>query len=523
MLMSLNQRLKGWITWTIAIIAAVVFGLLGIESFLQYRTTQDTTLAKINGQAVGARDIDLLLQRVKREQLAEFTGGLIDSNHDQQLRQQLLNEVVVNTALRQRAERLGLHISSAQLDAAIQQIPFFQENDLFSAERYLQALGAALYTPNSFAEELREGLLLNQLRAGMVGSAFVLPNELRQMLDLVEQTRDFRYTVISSRRFMEQASPVSDEEAFAYYQKYADVFTTPEEIRIDYIQLSFTDVLAATTVSEEEITAYQPGQVLTPALREQTIQQIKQHKAQQQFAAQVDQLADHVFVEPDSLTPAAQILGVPVKTSEWFTIRGEPEGLLANPLVLQTAFSENVANLDDNSDVIQLNDNSVIVLRKHDYKPSEPIAFAEIKPQIEQHLQLEKAKQQAKTLGEELLQQLQAGQSIDDRMRNYQLIWQTASNVSRAEEQTVNSEIVYQSFQMSIPTTDAPLPATGLSLVSGEYVLIELTDVHEAAIQLSDGEIQGLRDQIESGNGLLVYELYTREVVDQAKIKYYTN
>jgi peptidyl-prolyl cis-trans isomerase D len=522
MLMSLNQRLKGWITWTIAIIAAVVFGLLGIESFLQYRTTQDTTVAKINGQTVSSRDIEVLLQRVKREQLSEFTGGLIDSNRDQQLRKQLLNEVVVNAALTQRAQKIGLYISPAQLDASIQQIPFFQEDGLFSAQRYLQVLGSALYTPHSFTEELREGLLLNQLRAGIVGTAFVLPNELRQMLDLVEQTRDFRYIVIPVRRFMERPVQISDEEAMAYYQKHADVFTTPEEIRIDYIQLSFTDALAATTVSEEEIAAYQSDQAMTPELREQIVQQIKQHKAQQQFAAQVDQLADYVFVDPDSLAPAAQELAVPITTSGWFTVRGEPEGLLANPLVLQTAFDESVLS-GDNSDVIQLNDNRVIVLRKHDYKPSEAIAFAEIKPQIVQHLQLEKAKQQARALGEELQRQLQAGQSIDDRLRNDQLIWQTASNVNREEEQNLNSEIVYQSFQMPLPTANAPLPVSGLSLVSGDYVVIELRDVHEAAIELTDGEIQGLRDQIESSNGLLAYELYTREVVDQAKIKYYND
>ncbi|NKB46385.1 MAG: hypothetical protein GKR77_01180 [Legionellales bacterium] len=521
MLISMNKRMKGWITWTIAIIAAAVFGLLGIETFLQHRSTQAVTVIKINGTPVTDQELDLTIERFKRDQMSEIPAGLIDRHHEAQLRQQVLNEIIVNTVLMQQAEKIGLHISSGQLNAAISQIPFFQEDDQFSPQRYWQMLNATLYTPQSFSEELRQGLLVNQLRAAMIGSAFALPNELQQVIELVEQTRDFRYLIIPMRPLLAQLEPISEQQAIAYYQKHADVFTTPEEVQIDYIQLNFSDVLTQVTVTEQDISEYSQNQSMDAAQRQQVVNQIKQSKAQQQFATKVDQLAELTFAEPDSLASAGQALNLPIRTSDWFTIRGQLQGVLANPQVVQTAFSEDVLTLGHNSDVIQVNDNTVVVLRNRAYHPSEAIAFAEIKPQIEQQLQIEAAKQQAKKLGQQVENRLRNGQSIDDLLKNHQWGWQVGENIIRNEEQAVSSEIVFHSFQMPLPSANVPLPVSGIHLVSGDYAVIELKAVNQPSSQLSENDIQGLRDQIENNNGMLAYELYTQELIDQAKIKRY--
>jgi peptidyl-prolyl cis-trans isomerase D len=58
----------------------------------------------------------------------------------------------------------GFEVSPAQANSAILSIPQFQQDGHFSKDKYQQALTGALFTPETFQKEVRQGMLLNQQR-----------------------------------------------------------------------------------------------------------------------------------------------------------------------------------------------------------------------------------------------------------------------------------------------------------------------------------------------------------------------
>ena len=89
---------------------------------------------------------------------------------------------------------------------------------------------------------------------------------------------------------------------------------------------------------------------------------VHQH-AEEKFAELRDQLADMTYEHPDSLQLASKTLNLPIITSELFTKEKAGKDISQYKKVRDTAFSNDVLNLQNNSDVIQLNPETVIVLR----------------------------------------------------------------------------------------------------------------------------------------------------------------
>ena len=101
----------------------------------------------------------------------------------------------------------------------------------------------------------------------------------------------------------------------------------------------------------------QPKQIKTFS---QVMPQVKKAYVNQQLvstmANQKEALANLTFENPDSLQPAAKQLHLSIKTTPLVTRRGTKTGITANANIMVTAFSDNVLQQRNNSDVITLKD-----------------------------------------------------------------------------------------------------------------------------------------------------------------------
>jgi len=85
-----------------------------------------------------------------------------------------------------------------------------------------------------------------------MASAFALPTEVNRLLALEKQKRDLQYLVFPADAFASTQEP--DENAIEeYYQNNIANWQTPEQVSIEYIQLTRDDVAKQITVSEEQI------------------------------------------------------------------------------------------------------------------------------------------------------------------------------------------------------------------------------------------------------------------------------
>ncbi len=133
-----------------------------------------------------------------------------------------------------------------------------------------------------------------------------------------------------------------------------------------------------------------------------------------------EQLADLSYEDPDSLEPAASALGLSVEQSDWFT-RDQGTGVFAKSKVRSIAFGDDVLQEHNNSELIEIDGTSSMVLRTLDHQEASVQPLDEVKAQITETLQQQKSQQQAKAEAEKRLAEITAGASLSAVAGSYEV------------------------------------------------------------------------------------------------------
>ena len=622
MLQKLNERIQGVIAWIVIGLIVITFTLFGVDYYMQSRQTS-TAEVDVNGQPISKQAFEANYRRARQQR----DPSQMTAASEVALKNQVLRNMIVNEVTMQAAKSSGFEVSAEQANAAIVNIPQFQEDGHFSAERYQQALSGAIFTPESFQKEVRQGMLLNQQRFAFIGSAFALPDEIERFVKLYMQTRDYEYVQIPTSLFIKEGN-VSSEMVNAYYQKHQKEFLEPEKVSLDYVRLSMQKIKDATKVSDEEIKRYyednqsnfltpaqwqvahilfaipenataetqeqikqkaeeayqalqnnplqfnewvktmsddklsvanegilpwlvagqsgfdktlakltKPGQISPPVkavhgyeifklvaykpaalkplsdVQETIKEQLIIELSQAQYAQALEQLADLSYQTPDSLTPVADALKLQVEQTEPFSRRGSNSELGKNKQVVNAAFSHDVLELGNNSEPVQLDNDSVVVIRVNKHIPAAKKYLAQVSDAITKKLALQEAGKRAKQLGIELLSNKEEVGAQDKLMQTNQLQWQ---EVDKATRDTDKADATVNDLAFSLPRTNS---GDGRSLSNGDYVIVRLKKINDGQLSLLDKEQQAsLAQQIEANYGLMDYDLYVNNLVHKAKI-----
>ncbi len=121
-----------------------------------------------------------------------------------------------------------------------------------------------------------------------------------------------------------------------------------------------------------------------------------------------ERLADLSYDDPKSLEPAATALGLKIQESDWIT-RDHADGILGAPKVLAAAFSDDVLNGNNNSELIELDNESAVVLRVEEHQEASTQPLDEVKARIVETLRKQKAEEQAQAEAEKRKQEIEDG------------------------------------------------------------------------------------------------------------------
>lgn len=152
------------------------------------------------------------------------------------------------------------------------------------------------------------------------------------------------------------------------------------------------------------------------------------------------------YEQPDSLEPVAAELDMTIQESPLLTSRGG-SGIFSNPKLLGIAFSESVLEEGNNSDLIELADDHVVVIRIVERIPANIRPLSEVKEQIENRLKADLITAKAQEKATELVQQLTEGKAFADLAEENSLTLEETGAVDRQAMQ-VPSEILRKAFTM---------------------------------------------------------------------------
>lgn len=205
------------------------------------------------------------------------------------------------------------------------------------------------------------------------------------------------------------------------------------------------------------------------------------------FFDDADQMNNLSYETPDSLEPVADALGLKVKTSTLMTRRGGT-GLFANPKILTAAFSNEVLKEGRNSELLELSDTQLVVLRIKDHQPASVQALDKVKSRIKSSLLEKQAGIKAEEVTTDILARLQNKETVESIQQRYSEIkWNKTGWIKRKADKKSKLPAQLQQHAFAMPKPVASQTSWDKTrLQSGSQAVIGLFKVENGEEGSSD-------------------------------------
>jgi peptidyl-prolyl cis-trans isomerase D len=289
MLHFIRDRAQGWIAWFIVGLISIPFALWGVNSYLT--GASDVVVAEVNGKEITQARLQQSLQQY-RDQMRNVLGEQFDPAmfEGPAVKRNILDGLIEQQLLREANVSLGQTISDANVSEMIRNTPAFQRDGQFDSEYYAMVLARVGFSPAMYEAQLRTDLLAQELSNNIERSAFVSTHSVNRLLALENQQREIAYGVVPVQDYLTQVS-IDDADVKAYYEANQSIYTAPEQIKLNYIELDLDTIAAAVEINDTDLKQFYADN-------------------ETQFVGPEQRKASHILIEGDDEQALAQIEAV---------------------------------------------------------------------------------------------------------------------------------------------------------------------------------------------------------------------
>ncbi len=169
------------------------------------------------------------------------------------LPRQVVDDLVQETLVAQRARAEGLDVSDEELNAQIHAIPAFLEAGRFTLRRYEDVLQRLGYTKAGFEDDMRRRLTRMKVESTVRGAVRVSDAEVEQAFTQMREEVRAVWALVEAAP-LAAAAAVTDAELEAYLKARADDFRLPERRHVQYVTVDPKEF--ARTPSDAEVEKY---------------------------------------------------------------------------------------------------------------------------------------------------------------------------------------------------------------------------------------------------------------------------
>jgi peptidyl-prolyl cis-trans isomerase D len=229
------------------------FVLVGVSSY-QNRGGGADGVATVAGQSITQQDWEAA-QRKQIDQYRRMMGEKFDQKmfDSPDAKQAILENLVAERSINAEVARNNLTVNDATLQKTILGMDAFRKPDgSFDMDQYKAALAAQGMTPEMFDARMRHDLAVQQLAGSIQSSAFVPRSVAARLSDLNDQQREVQELMFPSTEFAAKVN-VTPEMVKAYYEKNAQLFQVPAQVKAEYVVFNQDAIDKQVTVSDAEI------------------------------------------------------------------------------------------------------------------------------------------------------------------------------------------------------------------------------------------------------------------------------
>jgi peptidyl-prolyl cis-trans isomerase D len=250
MLQTIRDKITGWVAGIFLGAIAIVFVFWGID----FQSSAGAFAAKVDGERIPVETVRRAWQQ-RQSQLQQMLRNELPPEMAKAQQTALLDQYIQQTLLTKRATDLGYKVSDEVLAKRVMEIPQFQVDGKFSADRYNALLRSNGLTEARFEADLQTELMVEQLQTGVVDSSFTLPYELERRFALEKQQREVDYALVATSDFLPTVT-VTDEQIQKYYEQNGNQFLTTETVDLQYLELTRAQAESAVSVTDQALKEY---------------------------------------------------------------------------------------------------------------------------------------------------------------------------------------------------------------------------------------------------------------------------
>ena len=415
------RRHKGWLKWSLGAVC-LAFIIFYIPDFLQ----QDSgavgaagpheVIAKVGGHDLTAGDYQQRYQQQVQAYRQQFGGSI----NDQLLRQlgidqQILSQMIDEQVALIEADRHNIRVSDDELAQQIFAIPGLQENGKFIGEARYRQLLASQNPPISqsdFEESLRKSMLIDKLRAALTDWVTVSDADSEREYKLRNEKVKLQVVAVTADKFRDKVN-VTDADVASYFDSHKAEYRIGEQRKVKYLLIDRDQQRRKVSVTPQEIERYYNDNIQQFQTPEQVRASHILLKTEGKDENEVRKKAEEILKEAKA--PGADFAALAKKYSE-------DEGSAKNggdldyfgkgrmvPEFEQAAFSMQPGQISD----LVKSQFGFHIIKVTDKKPMVTRTFDEVKGQIQDQLQSQKADEQVADLARKLQDQIKKPADLD--------------------------------------------------------------------------------------------------------------
>jgi len=319
MLHFIRERAQGWVAWFIVGLISIPFALWGVNSYLT--GPSDVIVAEVNGQPIQQVEYQKALQQY-RDRMRNMMGENFDPAMFDGLavKQNVLEGLIEQKLLILAGNDLGQRVTDQALFEIIKSTAAFQKNGQFDNDVYSMTLARVGMNPAQYESQLRVDVLTQELAENTQRSVIVTDYNLNTILRLENQTREIAYGVVAAQDQLDQIV-VTDEAVRSYYDEHLANYMAPEQMVVDYVELSVDELAKNIMVDDELLKAFY-------------------EKNKDQFVGPEQRQASHILIEGDDAEATATLESIKKRLDQ-----GEDFAALA------TEFSQDTGSASEGGDL----------------------------------------------------------------------------------------------------------------------------------------------------------------------------
>jgi peptidyl-prolyl cis-trans isomerase D len=169
----------------------------------------------------------------------------------------MLDDMVLNQAMAMQAKKMGLEVSSRELMAALEKLPWlYPQGKFVGMTAYQNFVSQQMgLTTQAFEDEVRQSLLIQKIQAVVSDGVAVSPAEVHEAYDQHFMKAKIQYVVFDPSKFL-KAVPVTDKALEDYFKENSSRYQQKEQRQVRYVLITPDDVRANVIVSDFELKQY---------------------------------------------------------------------------------------------------------------------------------------------------------------------------------------------------------------------------------------------------------------------------